>query len=187
MTGSGASNLGYGNIPPLSNINGRYVNVDNSHYSGGFSSNEIPGLPGISGTKNNVDAAAGIFKGGAKKLKIKIKNITKHYKRMKRGSKKYTSLKNRLKSKHISRMASRQIAGRRRKSRKYSRRLKQHGGSQYQNNLPLTRSYQVAGIPLSASNSALANPAPITLLSNDGSCRDNYNHFSGTSFSSRGH
>ena len=39
--GSGASNLGYGNVAPLSNINGRYVNVDNSQYAGTFGSNEF--------------------------------------------------------------------------------------------------------------------------------------------------
>lgn len=185
MSGSGASNLGYGNITPSSNINPRYVNVDNSQYSGGFSSNEIPGSPGISGTKNNVDAAAGIFKGGA--IKRKIKNITKHYKRMKAGSKKHKSLKRQLR-----RTASMQLAGRRRNTRRHrhsrSRRHRQRGGySQYQNNLPMTPTYQVAGIHLSAADSALANPAPIKLLSNSGSCIDNYNHYSSSGFPSRGH
>jgi hypothetical protein len=102
--GSGASNLGYGNVAPLSNINGGYVNVDNSQYAGRFGSNEISGtppgpLPGLAGTKSNIDAAAGIypgtrlFNGGAKKLKRKIKNITKQYKRMKAGSRKIKSIK----------------------------------------------------------------------------------------------
>ena len=74
--GSGASNLGYSNIVPLSNINGAYVNVDSSQSPTIFGSNEIPGLPGLAGTKSNIDAAAGrvpgicLFKGGAKKLKI---------------------------------------------------------------------------------------------------------------------
>jgi hypothetical protein len=109
MSGSGASNLGYGNIAPLSNINGRYVNVDNSNYPGGFSSNEIPGSPpgniahGLAGSKSNVDAAAGyvpgicLFKGGAKVLKRKIKNISKKYKMKKRGaSRKRRSMKKKL-------------------------------------------------------------------------------------------
>ena len=90
MSGSGASNLGYSKIIPLSNINGNYVNVHNSHNPYHFSSNEISGEPtipghGLRGASNNVDAAAGrltsIFKGGA--IKRKIKNITKKYKKMK--------------------------------------------------------------------------------------------------------
>ena len=77
--GSGASNLGYGEITPLSNVNGNYVNVHNTNNPISFGSNEIPGLPGLSGSKSNIDAAAGIvpgiclYKGGAKKLKKKIK------------------------------------------------------------------------------------------------------------------
>ena len=75
--GSGASNLGYGNINPYNSS--PYVNGASSNYSGSFSSNEIPGLPGLAGSKSNIDAAAGVvpgicnFKGGAKKLKRKNK------------------------------------------------------------------------------------------------------------------
>ena len=74
--GSAASNLGYAKIVPNSNINGDFVNKDNSHYPGGFGSNQIPGLPGLAGAKYNVDAAAarvpGIcMSGGGKKLKRK--------------------------------------------------------------------------------------------------------------------
>jgi hypothetical protein len=61
------------------------------------------------------------------------------------------------------------------------------GYSQYQNNLPMTPTYQVAGINLPASQLGLANPAPIKMLCNSGSCVDNYNHFTGQSFPSRGH
>ena len=52
--------------------------IEYPNYSGSFSSNEIPGLPGLAGSKNNIDAAAGVvpgiclFKGGSKKLKRKI-------------------------------------------------------------------------------------------------------------------
>lgn len=90
--GSGASNIGYSNINPYSTS--PYVNGTSSNYAGGFGSNEIPGLPGLAGAKNNIDAAAGVvpgiclFKGGAKKLKRKIKGITRHYKKMKTGSRK---------------------------------------------------------------------------------------------------
>ncbi len=192
--GSGASNLGYGNVAPLSNVNGSYVNVDNSQYAGRFGSNEIPGLPGLAGAKSNIDAAASnvpgicLFKGGAKKLKRKIKNITKHYKRMKAGSRKIKSIKRRLRHKAISRRLARSLAGgRRRHSRRHRRRSMRGGYSQYQNNMPMTPSYQVAGIHLSPSESALANPAPITRLSNCVNCIDNFDKFSMTGFPSKGH
>jgi hypothetical protein len=198
MSGSGASNLGYGNIAPLSNINGSYVNVDNSQYAGRFSSNEIPGtppgpLPGLAGAKLNIDAAAGrvpgiCMNGGAKKIKRKIKNITKHYKRMKAGSKKIRSLRHRLRSRASSRSLTSQLAGRRRTRRHTRRHRKQRGGyAQYMNNMPNTPSYQVAGINLPANLSALANPAPYVKLSNETSCIDNYNHYTNMGFPSKGH
>ena len=196
MSGSGASNLGYGNVAPLSNINGAYANVDSSNWPGTFGSNEIPGLPGLAGAKSNIDAAAGnvpgicLFKGGAKKLKRKIKNITKHYKKMKVGSRKMKSFKSRLRHRMASRKASRSLArslagGRR--SRRRNRRGGQRGGySQYQNNLPMTPVYSVGGI-LPASQLALANPPPITVLPNCTNCIDNYSHFTGKGFPSPGH
>jgi hypothetical protein len=192
--GSGASNLGYGKIAPLSNVNGSYANVDSSNWPGTFGSNEIPGLPGLAGAKSNVDAAAGIapgiclFKGGAKKLKRKIKNITKHYKKMKAGSRKMKSLKNRIRARMASRKAARSLArsflgGRRTKHRRH----RQRGGySQYQNNLPMTPTYSVGGV-LPASQLALANPPPIQVLSNCTNCVDNYNHYANTGFPSKGH
>ena len=207
--GSAASNLGYGNIAPLSNINGRYVNVDNSHSPATFGSNQISGtppgpLPGLAGTKNNVDAAASIYPGssilvgGAKNFKKKINNITKKYK-MSVGSRKRKNLKKRIRSKYASK--SRASAGKRktRHTRKHSRR--QRGGytppgppgipyppgySQFQNNLPLTPTYSVGGV-LPASQLGLANPPPIQVLPNCTNCTDNYNHYTGTGFPSRGH
>ena len=195
MTGSGASNLGYANINPYNTSS--YVNGTSSNYSGSFSSNEIPGtppgpLPGLAGAKSNIDAAAGkdpgicLFKGGAKKLKRKIKNITKQYKRMKGGSKKMKSIKNKLRS----RAMSRQLAGKRksRRTRRRAIRGRQSGGyAQYQNNLPMTPTYQVAGVNLPASQSALANPAPYKVLPNCTNCVDNYNHYTNMGFPSRGH
>ena len=190
--GTGASNLGYGNINPYNTS--PYVNGTSSNYSGSFSSNEIPGLPGLAGSKSNIDAAAGIvpgicnFKGGAKKLKRKIKNITKHYKKMKAGSKKMKILKSRLRRRMASRsMASRSmaLAGGRRTRR---RRHRQRGGySQYQNNLPMTQTYQVAGIDIPSSQLALANPPPVTVLPNCTNCVDNYSRFLNTGFPSKGH
>ena len=147
--GSGASNLGYGNINPYNTSS--YVNGTSSNYSGSFSSNEIPGtppgpLPGLAGAKSNVDAAAGRIPGicmnggGSKRLKRKIKNITKQYKRMKAGSKKIRSLRNRLRSRVASRSLARQFAGRR--TRRHRRHRKQRGGyAQYMNNMPMTGVY----------------------------------------------
>jgi hypothetical protein len=194
--GSGASNLGYGNINPYNTS--PYVNGTSSNYSGSFSSNEIPGLPGLAGSKSNIDAAAGIvpgicmFKGGAKKLKRKIKNITKHYKKMKAGSKKMTLFKKRIRSRMASRSASRALAGgkrtrRRPRSNRRRSRAQRGGYSQYQNNQPITPTYQVAGINLPSNLLALANPAPITVLPNCTNCVDNYSRFTNTGFPSKGH
>lgn len=196
MSGSGASNLGYGNINPYNTS--PYVNGTSSNYSGSFSSNEVPGtppgpLPGLAGAKYNVDAAAakvpGIcMNGGAKKLKRKIKNITKHYKRMKAGSKKIRTLKARLRSRTASRSLARQMAGRKRSRRHSRRHRRQRGGyAQYMNNMPNTPTYQVAGINLPSSQLALANPPPITTLCNTTNCIDNYDHFTNQGFPSKGH
>ena len=189
--GSGASNIGYGNINPYNNS--PYVNGTSTNYAGSFSSNEIPGLPGLAGAKSNIDAAAGVvpgiclFKGGAKKLKRKIKNITKQYKRMKAGSRKMKSLKKKIRSRGASRSLGRSMAlacGRRTR-RRHHRRHRQRGGySQYQNNQPFDYSYSVGGI-LNASDSALANPAPIYKAGN--LAIDNYNHYTNRGFPSRGH
>lgn len=196
--GSGASNLGYGNINPYNTS--PYVNGTSSNYSGSFSTNEIPGtppgpLPGLAGAKSNIDAAAGRVPGicisqeggGTKKLKKKIKNITKHYKRMKAGSRKIRNLKRKIRSRAISRSLARQFAGRRH-TRRHKRNRKQRGGyAQYMNNLPNTPSYQVAGINIQSSQLALANPPPITTLSNCVNCVDNYNHYTNMGFPSKGH
>ena len=194
--GSAASNFGYAKIVPNSNINGDFINKDNSHYPGGFGSNQIPGLPGLAGAKYNVDAAAarvpGIcMSGGGKKLKRKIKNITKRYKMPKKSMKKKVSgMKRKIRaslaraisrSRHMARSRSRAMARGKRKTRR------QRGGySQYQNNLPMTNSYSTGGI-LSASNLGLANPVPYQALSNCTNCVDNYNHFKNSGFPSTGH
>ena len=148
MSGSGASNLGYGNVQPYNNS--PFVNGTSSNNPANFSSNEVPGLPGLSGAKSNIDAATGVvpgiclFKGGAnlnggaKKLKRKIKNITKRYKKMKGGSKKMKSLRKKLRSRMASRSLARSLAGGRR-TRRLRRSRRQRGGySQYQNNQPFS-------------------------------------------------
>jgi hypothetical protein len=194
MAGSSASNLGYGNIQPYNNS--PFVNGTSANNPANFSSNEIPGLPGLAGAKSNVDAAAGVvpgiclFKGGAninggaKGLKRKIKNITKRYKKMKGGSRKMKSLRKKLRSRMASRSLARSLAGGRR-SRRMRRSRKQRGGySQYQNNQPFDLTYSTGG-QLSPSLSALANPVPIDSVTNN--AVDNYSRFENVGFPSRGH
>jgi hypothetical protein len=179
--GSGASNLGYGGINPYNNSS--FVNGHSSNNPANFGSNEIPGLPGLAGAKSNVDAAAGIvpgicnFKGGAKRLKNKIKNITKRYK-MKGGKKSRRLLKKRVRSRAMS-----LVGGRRRKTRTRRHYRMKGGYSQFQNNQPFSMGYSVGGI-LKAGDSALANP-PIIKAYN--SAIDNYNHYTNTGSPSRGH
>jgi len=216
MSGEGSynSNLGYGNLDPYGeNVNPSFVNKWSSNNPANFGSNQIPGLPGLSGAKNNIDAAAGIvrgigiFKGGnAKRLKRKIKNITKRYKRnmgMKGGKKMMRSIKSKIKVKYGSAAAAAASRGRTRnqamsRSRSVSRmsagtrrrykhkKLHRGGYSQYQNNLPMTPTYSVGGI-LSSSQLGLANPPPIQVLPNCTNCTDNYNHYTGKGFPSPGH
>jgi len=192
--GSGASNIGYGNIAPYSNINGGYVNIDSSNSPGNFASNQISGrppgpLPGLVGTKNNVDAAAAkypgssiLFKGGSKLLKKKIKNITKQYKM--KSIKRKNSIKNKIKNKYLSKRSGKVF---RKKTRRNFKRSQRGGYSQYQNNEPITPSYSVAGLNIPSNLLSLANPPPITKLSNCVNCVDNYNHYTNTGFPSKGH
>jgi len=186
--GSAASNLGYGGISPFSSINGNFVNKFSSNNPAFFSSNEIPGLPGLAGVKNNVDAAAGIvpgicFTGGAKGFKKKIKNITKRYKKMGKSIKrKAKSLRKTLRSKMGSASAS--LAGGRRSKRSRRSKRQKGGYAQYQNNQPFYNSYSVGGI-LSANESALANPAPIYKVTNN--AIDNLNAYTMKGFQSTGH
>jgi len=110
---------------------------------------------------------------------------------MKAGSRRMKSMRNRLRSRALARSASLAAsASGGRRSRRHSRRRhrRQRGGySQYQNNMPMTPSYQVAGIHLPASQSALANPVPISPLGNCVNCVDNYNHYTNSGFPSKGH
>ena len=206
MSGSGASNLGYSGITPFSNVNGGFANKMNQNYSGGFSSNEIPtgGANGLSGIKDNVLAISGkvsnmsFFKGGRRRrtrntnIKRKIKNITKIYKM--RSKKRARTMKQKLLKKYKNKYNKNEFAlglisisgGRKRRTKR--NRYMQKGGAQYQNNLPMTPSYSVGGY-LSAGSSGQANPPPIHRLANagGGTCTDNYNHFTGAGFPSRGH
>ena len=181
MSGSAASNMGYANFFPNSNVNSNYVNIGSTTYSGNFTDTTIPGppnLPGLVAAKNNVYAAnsklpAFYSKGGGKDFKRKIKNITKHYKMHKKSLKKRAStLRKKIK---------------RRLTKNRNRRTAQRGGySQYQNNLPLTPVYSTSGY-LKPIDSSLATPHYNKVLSNCANCVDNYNHYTNKGFPSRGH
>ena len=174
---SGASNLGYSNITPLSN--GNYINGTNSHNPAFFTSTQIPGLPGLAGSKNNIDAAAGkvpgicTFSGGAKR-----KNISKIYKMKRKTSRKIKSIK-------------RKSAKKRGHSSRTRRRLR-GGYGQYQNNAPISATYSIGGI-LSSDELGLANPPPYNILGGkkkqkggvNANCVDNYNHFTNKGFPSK--
>lgn len=191
--GTDASNLGYGNQNPFVG-NPNLVNPDNSHYSGGFGSNESPafGKFGLPGAVWNVNAAKGfipgVSKGGARKMKNKIKNITKVYKRMKGGRKTFKRRVSSMKKRIMSRYRKKGS-----KSRRYGKTRRIRGGminyppgySQYQNNMPMTNTYSLGGV-LSAKDLGLANPPPYKALSNCTNCVDNYNHNTNTGFPSRG-
>jgi hypothetical protein len=195
--GTDASNLGYGNQNPFVG-NPNLVNPDNSHYPGGFGSNESPafGKFGLPGAVWNVNAAKSFipgvsFKGGARKLKHKIKNITKMYKRMKGGRKTFkkrvSSMKKRIMSRYHKKGGKSRRRGKTRRMRGGNLMPNYPAGySQYQNNMPMTNSYSIGNVKLGPSNSALANPAPYQKLSNCTNCVDNYNHNINEGFPSRG-
>ncbi len=182
---SGASNLGYSNINPVGNSN--FVNSNSNNNPANFSSNETSSFNGLAGAKNNIDAAAGkvpglcLFKGGSrnkksrnklnnlKKIKQKIKNITKLYKM--KGSKKRRTIKRKLRNKY---------------SRTKNHKKMQRGGySQYMNNATYSNTYSTGG-NLSAGSSAMANPVPYKILGGKQDSVDNYNHYTGKGFSSKG-
>tara|TARA_B110000971_G_scaffold221974_1_gene272080 strand:+ start:6779 stop:7408 length:630 start_codon:yes stop_codon:yes gene_type:complete len=209
MSGTGASNLGYGNDYPFSNVNKNFVNVDSNNNPMFFGSNQIPGLPGISGAKNNIDAANGyvpgicLFKGGSHNFKQKINKISRKYKmrksikhtsRIKRLLRNKYSKKSNTTTKRINSRKKSKSKSRSRPKRRVNRsRRKYRGGwsyppgySQFQSNQPITHTYSV-GATLAADDSALANPPPYKVLANNTNCADNYNHYSDTTFPSRGH
>lgn len=110
MSGSGASNLGYGGTKPFSNVDGNFANKGSTNNPASFGSNEIPkgGANGLYGVVDNVKAASGtvnslsFFKGGGggrrrKQFRQKIKNITRKYRgssrRMRRSLKRRFSKK----------------------------------------------------------------------------------------------
>ena len=188
MTGSSASNLGYGNHTPFTDT--PFANSTNSHNASSFTSSQTPtinssGMYSFKGGFHNVSNNRHSY--SSNKIRKNIKNISRMYKNMKPKSMK--RMKRNL-YKKISR-SMKLLGGRKRKSRintitRTRKQRKQKGGySQYQNNLPMTSSYSVGGI-LSAKDSAMSTPPPTQTI-NGGNCVDNYNHFTHTGFPSKGH
>ncbi len=108
---------------------------------------------------------------------------------MKAGSRKVKSFKRKIRSRMVSRRLARKFVGGRKMSRTVarsrSRSRRQRGGySQYQNNQPFSLSYSLGGV-LPASQLALANPPPISSVTNN--AIDNYNHYTNMGFPSKGH
>jgi len=167
---------------PYANVNGAFVNKFNTNWSGSFSSNESPARFGLPEPVNKDQAAIPYIKGmgmkGGFKRHSSYKKKSMHkYKKMARRSTKSRRVKRSVKA----RRTRRSVKARR------SSRSRRGGYSQYQNNQPITPTYQVAGIKLSAINSAEANPAPISVLPNCTNCIDNFSKFSMTGFPSKGH
>jgi hypothetical protein len=214
--GSSASNLGYGNITPFNNVNGNFVNKYSSNNPANFGSNEIPGLPGLAGAKNNVNAAAGIvpgicFTGGAKRFKRKIKNITKRYKMGKmKLSKKLKSLRKNLRSRMASASAS--LAGGKKellkslksnmRSRMASASASLAGGRTRRNGRRTRKNRQRGGYAQYQNNQPFYNTYSVggVLSANESALAnpppinkvtnnaiDNYNHYTNKGFPSRGH
>jgi hypothetical protein len=168
------------------------VNVNASHNSGfGFSSTVDPrsvNPAALSVPTSNIQAAAASkIVGGARINRRKINKISRKYKM--RGSRKHVRRSvRRMKSRVRSRCARRGRSGRSRSGRRShsrSRSLKQKGGyAQFYNNMPNTPSFSTGGV-LSPSLSALANPVPYQVLSNNTSCVDNYRHDLNSGFPSK--
>lgn len=197
---SGASNYGYGNVVPNSNVNPNYVNVTGSNYPGGFGSDIIPkSAHSCQSPPNNIVAASGTWTGNGGR-----KNIHKVYKKMKGVKRKSTQSKKlrkfrksgkrkthtkkgrkvtgkrRVKTRktHKSRKP-RKVKKRRTKTFKLKKRHLMRGGTytQFQSNVPYTPGYAVAGVNVEPSMSATANPPPFEVYNN---CKDNYNHYEAT-------
>jgi hypothetical protein len=192
MSGSEASNLGYSEYPPNHNINGAFVNVNNTNNPANFGSNEVPPR-GLFGASCNMDAAAGIVPGicisGGKRrgkhlksfklLKRKIKNISNIYK-MRYTKKQRKQIKRRISKKYIKKSRRHRSSKKHRMGRRM--RKMQKGGAmtplEY-SNYPASEDYD--GVKLSYNetgassgygfnvpssnaqiNSALASPTPIS-------------------------
>lgn len=150
--------------PPLANINPSLVNVGDSHLQN-FSNTIIPKGPHtLPAPGSNIQSAAGIYQNGGRRKKInrtKINKISNKYKM--RGNKK--SIRRRIKSRilhNISRRNVRRTKRRRMRGGAAVAPAYPAGYTQFNSNKMISNNYSVGG-PLSAADSALANP-PIKSL-----------------------
>ena len=176
--------IGNINNPPLNGVNGSLVNTDSSSVAGiPMTSTKIPcGPHTIASPYNNVMSAASkfpFFKGGGKINRKKINKISRKYKM--KGSRRTIRrrIKNRMRSKYSRRHSKRHNRSRYMKGGAFQSQMVTpnypNGHNQYlNNNGSLSNTYSRGG-PLTASNSALANPAPYQLVKN-ASVPDNLNH-----------
>ena len=162
-------------------LTGSLVNVDGSHYSGDkFTSTVDPRTVNVNALPeplSNIQGAASYIPcqaGGRKINRRKINKISRKYKM--KGSRKRIS-------RRVRRMKSRVRSRYNRKSRRTRSRGQKGGYAQYQNNMPVSSTYSLGG-QLAPGLSALASPPPYQKIGCD---PDNYNHFSGAGFPSRGH
>jgi len=165
---------------PWSNVDGKYVNVGNTHNPSNFGSNESSREFGLSGIINNAKAAAAsvlnMSGGRRRKNKMSRKYIMKKkgclVKRGKSIIRRFTKM-----SKSVGRKIMRIGSTRRHKRR--SARRHQRGGSggylQYGSNAAANAAYEtgpfVKGLP---SGGLLANPAPFSAVG--GNCPNAYRH-----------
>jgi hypothetical protein len=161
-------------------LNGSLVNMDASHYSGDkFSSTVDPRTVNVNAMPeplSNVQGAASYIpcqSGGRKINRRKINKISRKYKM--KGSRKRIS-------RRVRRMKSRVRTRYNRKGRRSRSRGQKGGYAQYQNNMPVSSNFSTGG-PLAPGLSALASPPPYQKIGCD---PDNYNHFTGTGFPSKG-
>jgi len=170
-----------GNTFPLKYVNPNGTNIDNSHTTNMYSSQQIPNGPHtMAPSGNKIESAAGIYpcaqKGGGKKNKISRKYKMKSKSRRSR----------RFGRRRISRMRSKH-------ARRHTRRMRGGAGAamapnyppghlQYQNNQVLSSGYSAGGV-LPPALSALAMPVPIKPLA---PLVDNLNHAAPNSYGNYG-
>jgi hypothetical protein len=152
------------NVYPLSNVNAKYVNADNSTWPGAFQSQATSRPFGYSGISNKVKAV------DASKIMGGKKNNSLFYRRM-NISKKWKNIMRTL------------FSCKKRKHKNKTKKGNMRGGYyQYGSNIPLTQTYSRGASHLSASLVGLANPAPFQTLPCTTNCVDNYSRFTNNGF-----
>jgi hypothetical protein len=166
-------------VKPWSNVNGRYVNVGNTHNPSNFGSNETSREFGLSGIVNNVKAAAASIlsanmKGGrTKKNKMSRKYIMgKKSCLVRRTIRRFTKM-----AKTVGRKLMRRKSSRKQSVRRNKRGMRGGGYLQYGSNAAANAAYETGpfvpagGLP---AHGLLANPAPFSPVG--GNCPNAYRH-----------